>query len=171
MRKRTFLRICAQRRLKSVFVSAQSCQSLRCLHGETLHHWPSKMHPRKIMIRLRECTGWSESSHCAHIQDTFSDIASHFISNELFIQSSLLSLKIIVKIQWFTSLAESGRKKKKNISPRGTSNVHPYHMFLRRNEINCWKMPFLRNSMLTSSLCNVYILVPPLPTPAPTPSI
>ena len=61
LRKHTFL-IRAWRRLKSVFASAQSDQRLRFLHKETLHPWLSKMHPGKILIRLRECAGWSESS-------------------------------------------------------------------------------------------------------------
>ena len=37
-------------------------QSLRCPHYETLHHWLSKMRPVKILNRLCECAGSSESS-------------------------------------------------------------------------------------------------------------
>ena len=37
-------------------------------HQETQHHWLSKMRPAKILIRLRECAGWSESSPDAHVQ-------------------------------------------------------------------------------------------------------
>ena len=47
--------MCAQRRLVSLRIR-ESDQSLRCPHEE------SKMHPVKILIRLRECAGWSESS-------------------------------------------------------------------------------------------------------------
>ena len=54
--------ICAQRRHKSACASDQSDQSLRCPHEETLHPWLSKTCPVKILIRLRECAVWSESS-------------------------------------------------------------------------------------------------------------
>ena len=56
--------ICAQR-LKSDRRSAQSDQSLSCPHEETLNPCLSKMRRVKILIRLRECAGWSESSLCA----------------------------------------------------------------------------------------------------------
>ena len=61
-REKTFLLTCAQRRYKSVCTSAQPDQSLRCLHEETLHPWLSKMRLVKILIRLRKCAVWSESS-------------------------------------------------------------------------------------------------------------
>ena len=57
-----------QRRLKSACASAQSDQNLRCLHEKkTLYLWLSKMCPDKILIRLRECASWSESSLDAHV--------------------------------------------------------------------------------------------------------
>ena len=49
----------------------RSLVSLRCPHEETLHPWLSKMRPVKILIRLRECAGWSESSLGAHVQRSF----------------------------------------------------------------------------------------------------
>ena len=60
--------MCAQRRLKSACASAQSDQSLRCSHEETLNPCLSKMRPVKILIRLRESAGWSESSVYAHVR-------------------------------------------------------------------------------------------------------
>ena len=42
--------------------SAQSDQSLRCPHEQTLQPWLSQMRPVKILIRLCECTVWSKSS-------------------------------------------------------------------------------------------------------------
>ena len=42
--------MCVQRRLKSAGASAQSDQSFRYPHEETLHHWQSKMRPVKILI-------------------------------------------------------------------------------------------------------------------------
>ena len=60
--------MCARRRFKSARGSAQSDQNLRCPHEETLHHWLSKIRPRKILIRLCECTVWSESSLGTHVR-------------------------------------------------------------------------------------------------------
>ena len=58
----------AKQRLKSECAFAQSDQSLRCLHEETLHPCPSKMRSVKILIRLCECAGWSESSLGAQVR-------------------------------------------------------------------------------------------------------
>ena len=60
--------MCAQRRLGSACACAQSDQSICYPHEETLHACLSKMRPVKILIRLRECAGWSESSLGADIQ-------------------------------------------------------------------------------------------------------
>ena len=54
--------MCVRRKLKSACASAQSDQSLRRPHERTLHPWLSKMRQVKILIRLRECAVWSESS-------------------------------------------------------------------------------------------------------------
>ena len=54
MRKRTFWHM---RPTKT-----QISLRIRCPHGETLHPWLSKMRPVKILIRLRDCADWSESS-------------------------------------------------------------------------------------------------------------
>ena len=53
---------CIQRRLKSACAFAPSDQSLPCPHEETLQLGYSKMRSVKILIRLRECADWSESS-------------------------------------------------------------------------------------------------------------
>ena len=47
--------------LNSACTSMQSDQTLPCSHEETLHHWLYKNCPVKILIRLHECAGWSES--------------------------------------------------------------------------------------------------------------
>ena len=60
--------MCAQRGLKSVYVSVHSLIIIGYPHEETLHPWLSKMHPVKILIRLRECAGWSESWLGAHVR-------------------------------------------------------------------------------------------------------
>ena len=54
--------ISATWRLKSSCISAQSDQGLRCTIEEILHRWLSKMRPVKILIKLCEWAGWSESS-------------------------------------------------------------------------------------------------------------
>ena len=58
---------CSQQILKSFCASAQSDQSLRWPYEESLHPWLSKVRPVRILIRLRECAGWSESSPGAHV--------------------------------------------------------------------------------------------------------
>ena len=42
-----------------------------------LHLWLSKMHPVKILIRLRECAVWSESSLGVHVRRNVSDVVAH----------------------------------------------------------------------------------------------
>ena len=54
--------MCAQRRLRSDWASAQSDQSLRCPHEETLGPWLPTECTAKTLIRLGGCPGWSESS-------------------------------------------------------------------------------------------------------------
>ena len=48
-----------QRRIKSACTSAQSDEKPHFPHKETLHPLLSKMRPEKILIRLHECTVWS----------------------------------------------------------------------------------------------------------------
>ena len=61
------LQTCAHRWLKSACASALSDESLRFPHEETFHPWLSRMRPVSILIKLRECEGWSESSLDTHI--------------------------------------------------------------------------------------------------------
>ena len=58
----------AHRRLKSACASALTDQRYRCPHEHFLRPWSSKMRPMKILIRLRECAVWSESSLGAHVR-------------------------------------------------------------------------------------------------------
>ena len=72
--------MCAQRRLKSACASVKSAQTLHSPHEFTLHTWLSKMRPAKILISLRECAGWSESSPGAHVRRYFFyELAPHFV--------------------------------------------------------------------------------------------
>ena len=68
LNRHVFVIVCAQRWRKLACASAQSEKSLRGWHEVTLHPWLSKMRPVKILIRLRECTGWSKSSLSAHVR-------------------------------------------------------------------------------------------------------
>ena len=58
--------VCAQRRLRSAWASAQSDQSLRCPHEEALDPKLSIKRTVKTLISLGGCPGWSESSLGAH---------------------------------------------------------------------------------------------------------
>ena len=58
--------MCAQRRLRSAWVSAQSDQSLRCPHEEALGPWLPIKRTAKTLIRLGGCPGWSQSLLGAH---------------------------------------------------------------------------------------------------------
>ena len=58
--------VCAQRRLRSAWASAQSDQSLRCPHEGSLGPYVPIEHTAKRLIRLGGCPGWSESSLGAH---------------------------------------------------------------------------------------------------------
>ena len=71
--------LCAQRRLRSAWASAQSDQSLRCAP-----HWVAKdpsffMRTEKTLIRLGGCPGRSESSLCAQSFCWFCHVAAHMV--------------------------------------------------------------------------------------------
>ena len=65
-RGKTYLLACGPNRDANQPAHVQPDQSLRCLHDETVHPWQAKMRREKILIRLRECAGWSESSLGGH---------------------------------------------------------------------------------------------------------
>ena len=58
--------VCAQQRLRSVWASAQTDQSLRCVLNGKLRTQAFFMWTAKTLIRLGGCPGWSESSRGAH---------------------------------------------------------------------------------------------------------
>ena len=60
--------LCTQRRLKSACTSAQSDQSLHFHREEIFHPCLPKVCPVKILIRLCECVGWSESLLGTHVR-------------------------------------------------------------------------------------------------------
>ena len=74
--------VCAQRRLRSAcsWASAQSDQSLRCPHEETLGPLLPTKRTAKTLIRLGGCPGWSESLLGAHAFCWFCHEAAHICS-------------------------------------------------------------------------------------------
>ena len=54
--------LCVQLRLRSTWASAQSDQSLHCLHEESLGPELPIEHTAKTLIRLGICPGWSDQS-------------------------------------------------------------------------------------------------------------
>ena len=75
--------VCAQRRLRSVWASAQSDQSLCCALNGSLKTQDFFMRTAKTLIRLGGCPGWSESSLGAQSLCWFCRVAAqcpwHFI--------------------------------------------------------------------------------------------
>ena len=78
--------LCAQRRLRSAWASAQSDQSLRCPHEESLGPQLPIKRTAKTLIRLGGCPGWSESSLGAQTFCWFCDVAAHIQNPELLTQ-------------------------------------------------------------------------------------
>ena len=58
---------CAQRRLRSAWASAQSDQSLRCPHEQSLGSYLTIERTAKALVRLGGYPGWSESWLGAHV--------------------------------------------------------------------------------------------------------
>ena len=71
--------MCAQRRLRSAWASAQSDQSLRCPHEESLGPNLPIKRTAKTLIRLGGCPGWSESSLGAYSFCWFCQVAAQVI--------------------------------------------------------------------------------------------
>ena len=69
--------LCAQRRLRSAWASAQSDQSLRCPHEETMGSQLPIERRAKTLIRLGGCPGWSEFSLGAHTFCWFCQVEAH----------------------------------------------------------------------------------------------
>ena len=69
--------LCAQRRLRSAWASAQSDQSLRCPHEERLGPWLPNECRVKTLIRLGRCPSWSESLLGAHSLCWFCHVLAH----------------------------------------------------------------------------------------------
>ena len=69
--------VCAQRRLRSAWASAQSEQSLHCPHEESLGPKLPIERTAKTRIRLGGCPGWSESSLGAQSLCWFCHVATH----------------------------------------------------------------------------------------------
>ena len=71
--------LCAQRRLRSAWASAQSEQSSLSAWRK-LRSLPINR-TAKTLIRLGECPGWSESSLGAHSLCSFCHVTAHILNN------------------------------------------------------------------------------------------
>ena len=71
--------MCTQQRLRSALASAQSDQSFRCLHAESLGPLLPIEHTAKTLIRLGGCPGWSESSLGTQSLCWFCHVAAHLL--------------------------------------------------------------------------------------------
>ena len=103
VRKRTFWR--ARNEDRSACASAQSDQRLRCPREETSNPWLSKMHPVKILIRLCECSGWSESSLGAHVHRYLAANffqSRHGISKDWTSQNLFTSFENVRRTRWLS---------------------------------------------------------------------
>ena len=69
--------LCTQWRLRSAWASAQSYQTLRCPHEESLDLYLPIKRTAKSLIRLGRCPGWSESSLGTHSFCWFCHVAAH----------------------------------------------------------------------------------------------
>ena len=78
-----------QRRLRSAWASAQSDQSLRCSHEETLGPYLPSERRVKTLFRLGGCLGWSESLLDAQSLCWFCHVVAHmyFPMNRLYLVS------------------------------------------------------------------------------------
>ena len=72
--------MCAQRWLRSAWASAQSEQSLRCPHEESLGPELPIERTAKTLISLGACPGWSESSLGAHSFCWFCHEAAYIVT-------------------------------------------------------------------------------------------
>ena len=91
--------MCAQWRLKPSCTSAHTGKSLCGPHQETLHPKRSKMCPVKILIGLRECAVWSESSLGAHVR--------RYVSGRFGSKIASVSVKLNNPLLCFLHLLES----------------------------------------------------------------
>ena len=96
--------MCAQRRLRSAWASAQSDQSLHCPPEETL--WPQLPMERtvKTLIRLGGCPGWPESSLDTQLFCWFCHEAAQIVVCIFFATSDVTPLvSDFIMIKWALS--------------------------------------------------------------------
>ena len=75
--------LCAQRRLRSAWASAQSDQSLRCALNVQLRTQAFFMRTAKTLNRLGGCPGWSESLLGAHSFYWFCHVAAQMYTRQI----------------------------------------------------------------------------------------
>ena len=100
--------MCAQRRLRSAWASAQSDQSLCCALNGWLRTHAVFMRTAKTLNRLGECPGWSQSSLGRQSYCWYYHEAAHFIASKGFLRvvgrNDLGSLKSLIILIIFNKL-------------------------------------------------------------------
>ena len=173
--------MCAQWRLKSACAFAQSDQSLRCPHDETLHPWLSKMRKGKILSEVI----YSEYDFAQNLW-----LRSEYVSTQNFHWAKWYTnvlhyenMPIQIYRKFHLQKMKIFRKKNSDIfhisaqnidcgyplEPplRGGSNEYPQSMFLSRNKKNnvypcksqfyCIKMEFKGVKIIKTCFRDVYM--------------
>ena len=157
---------------------AQSNLSLHCRREDTLYPWLSKISLVKILIRLRECTSWSESLLGGYVRDCAIRRQIH-------------------EVAWSVKIYFLGNKNKKNnisLSPvefaHRMEEAHNYSLFILKKKNKQKKQTKKQTKKTTTKknkrrasaaptrarlapVCSDYIiflqscLIPPSPHPSP----
>ena len=126
--------VCAQRRLRSAWASAQSDQSFRCVLNEKLRTQAFFMRTAKALIRLGGCPGWSESSLGAQSLCWYCHVAAQLV--KLFTGQMENHKRIN-----YTQLQKTHYSHLDQIQTRNKRDHYP------SNDINQFKQPYLQGSM------------------------
>ena len=86
--------MCAQRRLRSAWACAQSDQSLRCPHEESLGPEVPIERTAKTLIRLGGFPGWFESSLGAQSFCWFCNIVAHIQPNAYYLRDKIVAVSL-----------------------------------------------------------------------------
>ena len=132
--------MCVQQKFKPACAFAQTEPSLRFMHEETLHPWPSKVRPVKILIRLRKNAGWSAST-----LGTFSAVAVFHITKTCLYNFDAIKVHFYTVKFWFTGvyiiflISAQERDCAYSLEPPRTGGSNKYTQSMFWAEI--WKLP------------------------------
>ena len=116
----------AKRRLRSTWASAQSDQSLRCPHEESLGPYLPIEHTAKTLIRLGRCPGWSESLLGAQSLCWFYHVAGQILAR----------LSPVLTVLWFLPYFHHNQMKVLSLFISGEPSVYRCgkRLFPRRHD-------------------------------------